>query len=87
MDIEKIKKEILNPLKENGFLLLDLKEKIIEGKKVLEITIDKMDKKEKTSTKDCETASKIIEEILDKKQLINQRYYLVVFSKGIENEN
>ena len=87
MDIEKIKKEIINPLKENGFLLLDLKKKIIEGKKILEITIDKINKKEPINIKDCEIASKIIEEILDKKELITQRYYLVVFSKGIENEN
>jgi ribosome maturation factor RimP len=87
MDTKKIKEEILNPLKEKGFLILDLKEKTIEGKKILEITIDKIEKKEKMSTRDCQIASKIIEEILDEKQLINQRYYLVVFSKGIENED
>ena len=84
MDLERIKKEILNPLKEKGFSLIDLQEKMIERKKILEVTVDK---KERMSTEDCKMASKIIEEILDKKGLINQRYYLVVFSKGIENEN
>lgn len=77
-EIEDLIKE---PLKEMGYFLISVKLKKIEGKKVLEITIDK---DEGISLKDCEKASKLIEKILDEKDLIQERYYLAVYSKGFE---
>lgn len=81
MNLTEIENLLKKALERENYSILSIKFKTIEGKKILEITIDK---EGGANLKDCERASKIIEKILDEKDLIKQRYYLVVFSKGIE---
>jgi len=76
----KILRELIEPaLFREKIKLKSIRWKKIENKNVLEITIEK---EGGTSLKDCEKASRIIEKILDEKDLIKTRYFLAVFSSG-----
>jgi ribosome maturation factor RimP len=81
MNTESIKKEIKKPLEENNIELLDVKFVVEHENNYLRVTIDTI------NLEDCVKATKIINPIIDKMNLMDDHYFLEVYSKGeVEDE-
>jgi len=79
--LEKIRKMIENPLKEENIEIVDVFFEEEDGVKNLMIVIDKMPFVDLDT---CVKATHIINPILDEADLIEESYVLNVCSKGVE---
>ena len=80
-----LKEEIENLIRpiveESGYKLVEIKLRPLGRQLVLTITINK---EGGVSVEDCAEVSRLIEPILDEKNLIEGKYLLIVSSPGIE---
>ena len=78
---EKIETLIKPIVEKAGYELVKVELKFQRRNQILEITINKVGG---VSVEDCAKVSRLIESILDKKDLIEGKYLLVVSSTGIK---
>jgi len=78
---EKIENLIKPIIEESGYKLVEIKLRPQGQQLVLTITINK---EGGVSVEDCAKVSRLIEPVLDEKDLIKRKYLLVISSPGIE---
>jgi ribosome maturation factor RimP len=78
--VQKIKSLIKDPIEKMGYTLVDLK--LVKKKSGLFLTVV-INKEGGVGIKDCVRVSRKIEPILDKEDLIQERYFLIVSSPGV----
>jgi len=77
---EEIENLVRPIIEREGYKVVSVKLKFQGRRLVLEITIDK---EGGASVEDCTRVSRLIEPILDKEDLMKQKYFLIVSSPGI----
>ncbi len=79
---ERVENLIKDKIEDLGYKLVRVTYGREMGRKALTVFID--NEENRISLKDCELVSKAIEPILDEADIIKERYYLIVSSKGVE---
>ncbi len=77
---KKIETFIKPPVKKAGYEIVKIELRFQKRNQVLTVTINK---KGGLSAEDCAKVSRLIDPILEKENLIKQKYYLIVSSPGI----